>query len=144
MSGPQRHEASTVATVTALLTVYVVWGSTYLGIAYVVDTLPAFGSAGVRYAIAGLAMLGALWVHGRLRRRAADARAPELDPLALGRSIIGALLLLGGNGFVVLAEQPGLLPSGIAAVLVATVPIWLNLFEALLSRRRPSMLCSAA
>jgi drug/metabolite transporter (DMT)-like permease len=139
MSEPQRHEASTVATVAALLTVYVVWGSTYLGIAYVVDTLPAFGSAGVRYAIAGIVMLAALWIHGRLRRRAAER---EHLTWIHWRSavIIGALLLLGGNGFVVLAEQPGLLPSGIAAVLVATVPIWLNLFEALLSRRRPSML----
>ncbi len=139
MAAPQRQEAPVVATIVALLTVYVVWGSTYLGIAYVVDTLPAFGSAGVRYAIAGLVMLAALWVHGRLRRRA-DERERLTWTHWRSAVIIGALLLLGGNGFVVLAEQPGLLPSGIAAVLVATVPIWLNLFEALLSRRRPSAL----
>ena len=134
-----RQEAPVVATVVALLTVYLVWGSTYLGIAYVVDTLPAFGSAGVRYAIAGLVLLAALWVHGRLRRRAEERERPTWIHWR-SAAIVGVLLLLGGNGFVVLAEQPGLLPSGIAAVLVATVPIWLNLFEALLSRRRPSAL----
>jgi drug/metabolite transporter (DMT)-like permease len=139
MPAPPRQEAPVVATVVALLTVYVVWGSTYLGIAYVVDTLPAFGSAGVRYAIAGLVLLAALWVHGRLRRRADERERPTWVHWR-SAAIVGVLLLLGGNGFVVLAEQPGLLPSGIAAVLVATVPIWLNLFEAILSRRRPSAL----
>ena len=139
MPAPPRQEAPVAATVVALLTVYLVWGSTYLGIAYVVDTLPAFGSAGVRYAIAGLVLLAALWVHGRLRRRAEERERPTWLHWR-SAAIVGVLLLLGGNGFVVLAEQPGLLPSGIAAVLVATVPIWLNLFEALLSRRRPSAL----
>ncbi|HUH17238.1 MAG TPA: EamA family transporter, partial [Methylomirabilota bacterium] len=52
--------------------------------------------------------------------------------------IIGALLLLGGNGGVVLAEL--FIPSGVAAVLVATVPIWLSVFDAILTRRRPSLL----
>jgi drug/metabolite transporter (DMT)-like permease len=134
-----RPSAPLLQVVIALLTVYIVWGSTYLAIAYVVDTLPAFGSAGIRYAIAGLIMLGALWLHGRLRRRADERERPSWVHWR-SAVIIGSLLLLGGNGFVVLAEQPGLLPSGIAAVLVATVPIWLNLFEALLSRRRPSAL----
>ena len=47
---------------------YVVWGSTYLAIAYMVDTMPPFLSAGVRYLTAGLIMLAFLWLHGRLRR----------------------------------------------------------------------------
>ncbi len=134
-----RPSAPLLPTVIALLAIYIVWGSTYLAIAYVVDTLPPFGSAGVRYAIAGLLMLGLLWIHGRLRRRADERERPSWVHWR-SALIIGSLLLLGGNGFVVLAEQPGLLPSGIAAVLVATVPIWLNLFDALLSRRRPSAL----
>jgi drug/metabolite transporter (DMT)-like permease len=139
MSHAPRSSAPFLQVAIALLTVYVVWGSTYLAIAYVVDTLPAFGSAGIRYAIAGLVMLGALWVHGRLRRRRDERERPSWVHWR-SAVIIGALLLLGGNGFVVLAEQPGMLPSGIAALLVAAVPIWMNLFEAILSRRRPSAL----
>ena len=137
MSRAARPPAAALPTAVALLIVYVVWGSTYLAIAYMVDTMPPFLSAGVRYLAAGLIMLGFLWLHGRARRSASERE--HLTP-AHWRSaaIIGTLLLLGGNGFVVLAEQPGLLPSGLAAVLVATVPIWLNLFDALLHRRRPS------
>jgi drug/metabolite transporter (DMT)-like permease len=129
--------AAALPTALALLTVYIVWGSTYLAIAYVVDTMPAFLSAGARHLVAGIIMLGFLWLYARLRRKGEPG---ERVTWAHWRSaaIIGILLLVGGNGFVVLAEQPGLLPSGLAAVLVATVPIWLNLFDAILERRRPS------
>jgi drug/metabolite transporter (DMT)-like permease len=126
---------STAAVAVALLIVYVVWGSTYLGIAVMIETLPPLLAAGVRYAVAGLLMLGALAAHARLRRSTEPAERPTA---AHWRSafIIGSLLLLGGNGGVVLSEL--LIPSGVAAVLVATMPIWLALFDSILSRRRPS------
>nr|MDQ3345342.1 EamA family transporter [Chloroflexota bacterium] len=126
---------STAAVAIALLIVYVVWGSTYLAIAVMIETLPPLLSAGVRYAVAGLLMLGALAAQARFGR----GREPAERPTAIhwrSAFIIGSLLLLGGNGGVVLAEL--FIPSGIAAVLVATMPIWLAVFDALLSRRRPS------
>ena len=137
MSRAARAPAGALPTAVALLIVYVVWGSTYLAIAYMVDTMPPFLSAGVRYLTAGLIMLAFLWLHGRLRRNAGERERPTAAHWR-SAAIIGTLLLLGGNGFVVLAEQPGLLPSGLAAVLVAGVPIWLNLFDAIQNRRRPS------
>ena len=135
MSSAHRSRPSTAAVAVALLLVYVVWGSTYLGIAIMIETLPPLLAAGVRYAVAGALMLGALVAHARLRRNAEPLERPTR---AHWRSafIVGTLLLLGGNGGVVLAEL--YIPSGIAAVLVATVPIWLALFDAILTRRRPS------
>jgi drug/metabolite transporter (DMT)-like permease len=137
VSVPRRSRASTAAVVTALLIVYVVWGSTYLGIAVVIETMPPLLAAGVRYTTAGLIMLVALAAHARWRRSNEPAERPTR---AHWRSafIIGALLLLGGNGGVVLAELR--IPSGIAAVLVATDPIWLAAFDAVITRRRPSRL----
>ncbi|MDQ3688556.1 MAG: EamA family transporter [Chloroflexota bacterium] len=128
---------STAAVVIALLIVYVVWGSTYLAIAVMIETLPPLLSAGVRYVVAGLLMLGALTAHARFRRSDAPAERPTAIHWR-SAFVIGSLLLLGGNGGVVLAEL--FIPSGIAAVLVATMPIWLAVFDALLSRRRPSAL----
>ncbi len=124
-----------MAVASALLIVYVVWGSTYLGIAIMIETLPPLLAAGVRYGTAGLLLLGALVAQARLRR---SAEAIERPTRAHWRSafIIGTLLLLGGNGGVVLAEL--YIPSGIAAVLIATMPIWLAVFDAVLSRRWPS------
>jgi len=82
-------------------------------------------------------MLGALVAYARLRRSAEPIERPTR---AHWRSafIVGTLLLLGGNGGVVLAEL--YIPSGIAAVLIAAMPIWLSLFDAILTRRRPSRL----
>lgn len=121
----------------ALLIVYLVWGSTYLAIAVMIDTMPPLLSAGVRYGTAGIIMLTALAAHARWRRGSEPVERPTL---AHWRSafIIGTLLLLGGNGGVVLAEL--LIPSGIAAVLIATEPIWLAVFDAAVTRRRPSRL----
>ncbi len=137
MSSALRSRPSTAAVAVALLIVYVVWGSTYLGIAIMIETLPPLLAAGFRYGTAGVLMLGALVAHARLRRSAEPIERPTR---AHWRSafIIGTLLLLGGNGGVVLAEL--YIPSGIAAVLIAAMPIWLALFDSLLNRRRPSAL----
>ncbi len=107
--------------------VYLIWGSTYLAIRVVLETLPALLSAGVRFVIAGGLLL--LW---------ARLRGAALPNAAQWRSaaIVGALLFLGGNGGVVLATQ--WVPSGLVALLVATVPLWMVLLDwAAFSRSRP-------
>jgi drug/metabolite transporter (DMT)-like permease len=121
--------------VVALLIVYVVWGSTYLAIAVMIETMPPLLAAGARFGIAGAIVLGALGLMARLR---AGDKPPEKATAAQWRSafIIGGLLLLGGNGGVVLSEL--YIDSGITAVLVATTPIWMAVFDAVLIRRRPS------
>ena len=136
MTPADRRRPSTVAVIVALLTVYVVWGSTYLAIAVMIETLPPLLAAGIRFGTAGLLMLGALTVYTRWIRR----ETMERPTLVHWRSaaIIGVLLLLCGNGGVVLAELR--IPSGVAAVLVATVPIWMALFDAIQTRRPPSPL----
>ncbi len=108
---------------TALGLVYVVWGSTYLAIAYVVQTLPPLLSAGVRYGVAGLLLAGYL----ALRRGRRGFRATRRQ--VAGAGVVGVLLLLGGNGLVTLAEQQEL-PSSLAALLVAAVPLWVALLRA--------------
>jgi drug/metabolite transporter (DMT)-like permease len=135
-----RVAPSTVSVILALTTVYIVWGSTYLAIAYVVDTLPPFIAAGARFLAAG-GLLGAfLLAQDRWRRRSgapASVRTPRWVEWRTAL-IVGTLLLLGGNGMVMVAEQT--IPSGIAAVIIATVPIWMSVFDALVTRRRPSYL----
>lgn len=106
----------------ALLVVYVVWGSTYLGIRVVVETVPAFLSSGARFVAAGL-LLAALvaWRGGR--------RALRVDRRQLASSVlVGLLLITGGNGLVVLGEET--VPSGLAALLVAAVPLWMVILSA--------------
>jgi drug/metabolite transporter (DMT)-like permease len=102
----------------AFAAVYLVWGSTYLAIHFAVETLPPLLMAGVRFVIAGAILL--LWA--RLRDGAKPTRIDWRTGL-----VGGALLLLGGNGCVVWAEQK--VPSGIAALLVAVVPVWVVLLE---------------
>jgi drug/metabolite transporter (DMT)-like permease len=132
---------STLSVAVALGTVYIVWGSTYLAIAYVVETLPPLLSAAARFLTAGGLLVAFLVAQDRWRRRR-DPSAPRLTwPRAVewrSAFIVGTLLLLGGNGMVMVAEQT--IPTGIAAVLIATVPIWMSLFDALVTRRAPSML----
>ncbi|MEH0843019.1 EamA family transporter [Micromonospora sp. CPCC 205711] len=105
---------------TALVLVYVLWGSTYLGIRIAVESLPPLASAATRFAAAALVLAVVL----RLRR---GPGALRVDRRQLGSAaLVGVLLLAGGNGLVVLAESgpPGVaVPSGIAALLVATVPL---------------------
>ncbi len=105
---------------TALIALYIVWGSTYLAIRFGVETIPPFLLAGFRFLISGLLLI--VW-----RRSTGD----PLPTLRQWRStaIIGTLLLLGGNGFLSFAEQR--VPSGISALLIGTVPLWMVLIEAL-------------
>lgn len=103
-----------------MIALYIVWGSTYLAIRFGVETIPPFILAGLRFLISGIILLA--W------RRAAG------DPWPTPRqwrstAIIGTLLLLGGNGFLSFAEQK--VPSGTAALLIGTVPLWMVLIEAL-------------
>jgi drug/metabolite transporter (DMT)-like permease len=131
----RQRPPSTAAVIAALLIVYVVWGSTYLAIAVMVETMPPLLAAGARFLTAGLIMLAALVLRARLRREAEPIERPTPAHWR-SAAIVGGCLLLGGNGGVVLAET--LIPSGIAAVLVATVPIWMAVLDAAVHRRRPS------
>jgi drug/metabolite transporter (DMT)-like permease len=99
---------------------YTVWGSTYLAIAVAVETLPPFLMASARFGLAGLLLLA--WV--ALRDRAA-LRWPTRRELR-DSTIVGGLLLGGGMGGVAWGQQT--IPSGIAALLVAMVPVWVAIF----------------
>ena len=103
---------------TAFAAVYLVWGSTYLAIRFAIETLPPFLMAGVRFVIAGALLYGVARVRGAARPTAAHWKAAAL---------VGGLLLLGGNGAVVWAQQT--VPSGVASLLVAIVPCWMVLIE---------------
>nr|WP_313896963.1 EamA family transporter [Streptomyces sp. GC420] len=105
----------------ALGIVYVVWGSTYLGIRVAVETMPPFLSAGARFVTAGL-ILAAL-----VARRQGPAALRVTRRELASAALVGLLLLLGGNGLVVLAETS--VPSGLAALLVAVMPVWVVLLR---------------
>ena len=107
--------------------VYVLWGSTYLAIRIGVETIPPFVLAGLRHLTAGVVLYA--WVRGT--KRAARPEPRHWRSTAL----VGGLLLLGGNGLVTWAEQR--VPSGLAALIVASVPLWMTVLDALLSRQRP-------
>jgi drug/metabolite transporter (DMT)-like permease len=119
------------AAVGALVIVYVVWGSTYLGIRYVVASLPPYLSAGVRFAAAGALLYPFAIRRGTPEERAADAPTRQQW---LSAFVIGGLLLGVGNGGVSDAERH--VPSGTAALLVAMVPLWMALFGWLFFRDR--------
>lgn len=104
----------------ALFALYIVWGSTYLGIRFAVETIPPFLQAGLRFLISGIILI--VW-----RRLAGDEMPTGRQWKSL--AIIGTLLLLGGNGLVSFAEQR--IASGIAALIVGTVPLWMVLIEAM-------------
>lgn len=112
----------------ALFTVYIVWGSTYLAILFVVETMPPFLAAGFRFLIAG----AVLYAFRRLRGDQAPLRVEWRSA-----AIVGLFLLVGGNGGVMWAEQR--VASGIAALLIASVPFWMALLDSVRpGGRRPN------
>jgi drug/metabolite transporter (DMT)-like permease len=139
---PATPRTSPLAVAAALGTVYIVWGSTYLGIAYMVESIPPLLGAGTRFLVAGSLLVTFLVARQRWQRArgGADGAGLRWPRRVEWRTafIVGALLLLGGNGMVSIAETT--IPSGIAAVIIATTPIWMSVIEALLTRRMPSLL----
>jgi drug/metabolite transporter (DMT)-like permease len=114
----------------ALATIYVVWGSTFLAIAVAVRDLPPFMSMAIRHLIAGAAVFGFMWWRrgGRLgigRREWA------------GAFVFGGALFLGGHGLLAWAQQD--VPSGIAALLVGTIPLWFAILARLAFGERLGM-----
>lgn len=117
---------SRAAVFAALGAVYVIWGSTYLAIRFAVETLPPFLMAGVRFSVAGAILYG--W------RRAAGFPRPTFVQWRTA-GVVGALMLLAGNGGVVWAEQ--WIESGTTALIVASVPFWMVLLDWLRPGGRP-------
>ena len=104
--------------IAAFAILYIVWGSTYLGIKYAIETIPPFFMAAIRFSIAGLVML--IWC------------ILKKEKIPSGKSIgiisfAGFLMLFVGNAAVVWSEQ--YLPSGLVAILVATVPLWFVILD---------------
>src|SRR5919202_4788472 len=109
-TGPSR--GTRLKIVAAFLAIYLIWGTTFLGIRIAVETVPPFMMAGLRFALAGGTMLPILLARG--------GRFPS--PLHWrSAAIVGGLMLAGGIGLLSLAERP--LPSGLAALVVATIPV---------------------
>ena len=119
---------SRVLVVLAFAAVYIIWGSTYLGIRLAIETLPGFLMAATRFLIAG----GILFIFASLKG------APVRQSFANWRRaiIIGALLLLCGNGGVTWAEK--YVASSFAALLVATEPLWVVVLKWAITHRRPN------
>jgi len=104
----------------ALGAVWVIWGSTYLAIRFVVETMPPLLSASIRW------MIGGSVLYLIAIRRGDRSDRPTLRQWR-SAAIVGTALCLGGNGLVAIAEQR--VESGTAALLVATVPLWVAVFE---------------
>ena len=106
--------------IAAFAAVYLIWGSTYLGIRFAIETMPPHLMAAARFLVAG----AILYAWSRWRG------APRPTKRNWGAAtVVGGLLLLGGNGAVVWAETR--VPSGLTALLVAMVPIWMAVLEVL-------------
>lgn len=125
-SGTAEH--SRLAIVMAFAAVYIIWGSTYLAIRYAVETLPPLLMAGVRFIVAGAILAGIYGPRSTEKLTSAHWRRA---------GVVGVLLLLGGNGLVCWAELT--VPSGLAALLVATMPLWMATLDwAFFGGPRPS------
>jgi drug/metabolite transporter (DMT)-like permease len=102
----------------AFAAIYIIWGSTYLGILLAIETIPPLLMAGTRFVIAGLILF-------LLAKRGNSKPATRLQ--WRNAAIIGLLLLVGGNGAVIFAER--MVPSGLVALIVAIEPIWIVLID---------------
>jgi drug/metabolite transporter (DMT)-like permease len=117
LSSGQKHHSKALI-IAAFASLYIIWGSTYLGIKYAIETIPPFFMAAARFIIAGLLML--LWCI--IKREA----IPSLKSIGI-ISLAGILMLFVGNAAVVWSEQ--YLPSGLVAIIVATVPLWFVILD---------------
>lgn len=117
----------------AFAAVYLIWGSTYLGIYYAIQTMPPLLMAGLRFSLAGALVYAYMRMQGDSRPTLAQWK---------NAIIVGGLLLCGGNGLICIAQQR--VPTGIAALLVATVPLWMVLIDWSVFRGRKPTVSIAA
>jgi drug/metabolite transporter (DMT)-like permease len=118
-AAPRAHVHHPTRTIVlAFATVYFFWGATFLAIRYGVQSIPPLLMQGTRHLVAGVALFSIA--------RARGAEAPTRRQW-LGAAMVGGLLLLGGNGILAYAER--VLPSGVSALLVATVSLWIAIIE---------------
>lgn len=110
---PEHKEPSKKLIIAAFLALYIIWGSTYLANIFALQSMPPFLMAGIRFLIAGTALFTWLIVKGE--------KIPSVSAFA-NSSLSGVLMLFVGTGAVVWSEQ--YLPSGLTAIIVATVPLW--------------------
>jgi len=111
-------EPSKLLVLAAFAALYIIWGSTYLGIVVAIRSIPPFFMLGTRFAVAGLILLAWCLLKGE--------KLPSVQTFfTIG--VGGLLMLFIGNGAVTFAEQ--YLPSGLAAIIVATVPLWFILLD---------------
>ncbi len=112
----------------AFAAVYLIWGSTYLAIRFAIETMPSFIMAGTRFLISGVILYAYCYYRGILGQ--------PTQRQWINATIVGGLLLLGGNGSVVWAEH--YVPSGLAALIIAITPWWMVLLEWLIYKgKRP-------
>ena len=128
MSTAAKFSLPSLAILAAFASIYIVWGTTYLGIAFAIQTIPPFISGAVRFVLAGLLMY--LWLRVRSPRPFAGVNIPAA-------ALCGVLLSGMGNGFVIWAQQG--IPSGIAALMVTAMPVVVLVLDwAFFSRRAPT------
>lgn len=113
----------TIHLILGFATIYIFWGTTYLAIRFAIETIPPLLMAGIRTLIAGILLYGWCLLRFNVRPGLTDWRKT---------SIVGVLIFVGGNGGLTFAEQ--YIPSGLAALFVAIIPIWLILFNMIYTR----------
>lgn len=117
-SSTTQKEPSKALVIAAFAALYIIWGSTYLGILYAIETIPVFMMIGARFLIAGLLLLGWCLLKGE--------KLPSLKSFGV-MGAGGVLMLFVGNGAVVWAEQH--ISSGLTAIIVASVPLWFVILD---------------
>jgi drug/metabolite transporter (DMT)-like permease len=111
----------------AFSVIYFVWGSTYIAIRFAIETIPPFLMAGIRFTLSGLFLY--LWQN---RTDSAKPRVPEIRKSML----VGLLLIVGGNGILTWSEQ--YIPSSLAALILAMIPVWMVWLDSIfVTRKRP-------
>src|SRR5882672_1990716 len=123
-----RNRADAIKVALAFAAIYVVWGSTYLAIRYAIETIPPLVTAGIRHSIAGAIMLALAWARGFRPTRANW----------ISGAVVGALFFLVGHGTLHWAEQ--YVGSGLAALLIATEPMFILVLAWLFGQQKISRL----
>jgi len=127
-----KNSASPVAVWAGIIVLYFVWGSTYLGIKLAIETVPPFLMGSLRFVAAGALLVGAIALRDRARIRRPTWRQIR------DSSIVGGCLMLGGMGLVAWGEQT--IASGVAALFIALMPMWLAIFgRVLFGDRLPAL-----